>query len=57
VCFVVGVVCLFCFVVRGLIAYEPLFSQTAILTLQQVVGSDLKATDLEVGVVTTKNPK
>jgi len=31
--------------------------ETAILALQQVVGSDLKPTDLEVGVVTRDNPK
>jgi len=31
--------------------------ELAIMTLQTVVGSDLKSTDLEVGLVTTANPK
>jgi len=31
--------------------------ETAMMTLQTVVGSDLKATDLEVAVVTKQNPK
>jgi len=31
--------------------------ETAIVTLQTVIGQDLKPTDIEVGMVTTKNPK
>lgn len=31
--------------------------ETAILTLQTCVGSDLKPTDLEVAIVTKENPR